>query len=65
MKRCYWCEESFTPHKGTTYEDEYFVEEIGEFWSEKLQDSVVGHPDCVPGGIDTIFEGNNPEWKMA
>jgi hypothetical protein len=39
--------------------------EIGEFWSETLQDSVLAHPDCLPNGIDAVFEGSDTEWKMA
>jgi hypothetical protein len=39
--------------------------EVGEFWSETLQASVLAHPDCTPLGIDAIFNGKDPEWKMA
>ena len=36
--------------------------EMGEFWSEKLQDSVMAHVDCLPEGV---LEGTNDEWSMA
>jgi hypothetical protein len=41
------------------------VEEVGEFWSDALEDSVLGHPDCTPLGIDAIQTGEDPDWKMA
>lgn len=58
--RCYFCEEPFLFDKHGMYR-----EEVGEFWSEKLQHSVIAHPDCLPNGIDTVFLGEDPEWKMA
>jgi hypothetical protein len=55
----------FRYKRGTKPEDGYYAEEVGEFWSETMQDSVLGHPDCTPLGIDAIFMGEDPEWKMA
>lgn len=40
-------------------------DEMGEFWSAVLQRAVVGHPDCLPMGIDATQEGKDPEWSMA
>lgn len=36
--------------------------EMGEFWSNKLEDSVMAHVDCLPEGT---IEGTNEEWSMA
>ena len=36
--------------------------EMGEFWSNKLEDSVMAHVDCLPEGT---IEGTNKEWSMA
>lgn len=60
--RCHFCEE---PVWVTVYDEDEFAEEIGEFWSDKLQDSVLAHPDCLPMGITATMEGEDPEWKMA
>ena len=49
-------------------EDDMLLEsngEVGEFWSETLNVSVLAHPDCTPLGIDAIQQGEDPEWKMA
>ena len=64
-RMCFFCGDRFVPRPGTTVEDEDFVDEYGEFWSEKMQESVLGHPDCIPNGIESIFDGTNTEWKMA
>jgi hypothetical protein len=58
-KHCWFCEEKLRMRDGM------YLDEVGEFWSERLQDSVLGHPDCTPLGIDAIFNGEDPEWKMA
>jgi hypothetical protein len=61
--RCHFCEDEIKKDK-----DGWILEsngEIGEFWSESLQDSVLAHPDCLPLGIDAVFSGEDPEWKMA
>lgn len=63
--QCHFCEEKFTPQPGTSADDGLFEEEVGEFWSENLQDSVLAHPDCLPLGIDAVLTGEDPEWKMA
>jgi hypothetical protein len=57
---CHFCGGTFRFDKHGMY-----AEEVGEFWSDKLQDSVVGHPDCTPNGIEAIIMGEDPEWKMA
>jgi hypothetical protein len=62
---CYWCGEPFRLERGTMPEDGLYVEEVGEFWSEEMQDSVLGHPDCTPLGIDAIVRGEDPDWKLA
>jgi hypothetical protein len=46
-------------------EDGLYAEEVGEFWSDELNDSVLAHPDCTPRGITAILEGADPDWKMA
>lgn len=46
-------------------DDEMFIEEVGEFWSNQLNRSVLAHPDCLPLGIDATQSGQDPEWKMA
>ena len=51
--------------KLTELPDGTFTEEVGEFWSDKLQNSVLAHPDCTPNGIDAIINGTDPDWKMA
>jgi hypothetical protein len=65
LTRCYFCEERFRFERGSKPSDGLYAEEVGEFWSENLQDSVLAHPDCTPMGIDAIFNGTDPEWKMA
>lgn len=64
-RRCYFCGEKFRYERGTPIEEDMFAEEVGEFWSEKLQDSFLGHPDCLPMGITATIEGQDPDWKMA
>lgn len=61
--RCHFCEEVIVRNKGKV--NESYIGEIGEFWSVKLNDSVLAHPDCLPLGIDAVFSGEDPEWKMA
>lgn len=57
---CAFCQQGLKKDKQGMYK-----EEVGEFWSEELQNSVLGHPDCTPRGIDTIQNGQDPEWSMA
>jgi len=59
-QRCHFCEATLKRNK-----DGWYTEEVGEFWSDKLQDSVLAHPDCLPLGIDAVFNGEDPDWKMA
>lgn len=61
MYHCFFCEAELKVQGPS----DFFTEEVGEFWSETLQASVLGHPDCLPLGIDAIFEGTDTEWKMA
>jgi hypothetical protein len=63
--RCYFGGEPFRYQRGTRPEDGLYVEEVGEFWSEELQDTVLAHPDCTPRGIDAIATGQDPDWSMA
>jgi hypothetical protein len=56
---CFFCEEKLPMVGG------FYKQEVGEFWSEELGNSVLGHPDCTPNGIDAIFNGEDPDWKMA
>lgn len=60
LSRCYWCGEPFKTDQYGNY-----TQEVGEFWNRAKQDSVLGHPDCTPMGIDAIFSGEDPVWKMA
>ena len=62
---CHFCGTKFTPEPGTKPEDGLFKEEVGEFWSIIKQDSVLAHPDCLPLGIDAVFNETDPEWRMA
>ena len=55
--QCHFCEEHI--------DEDDFTTEIGEFWSRTLQNSVLAHPDCLPNGIDAIFNNTDPEWSMA
>jgi hypothetical protein len=64
-KRCHFCGESFRLEKGTRPEDEYYAEEVGEWWSTSKQESFLGHPDCLPMGADATLTGQDPEWSMA
>jgi hypothetical protein len=57
MSHCFFCEEKIL--MGPM---DIPIHEIGEFWSEKLQTSVLAHPDCLPEGV---LEGTNDEWSMA
>jgi hypothetical protein len=63
LNRCYFCEAEFRMigPKG----DQWYAEEVGEFWNKDVQDSVLAHPDCTPFGIDAIFTGEDPVWSMA
>ncbi len=58
--RCHFCGDKFLMDKYDMYR-----EEVGEFWSDALQDSVLAHPDCLPLGIDAVIAGEDPDWKMA
>jgi hypothetical protein len=60
IDNCYWCGAKFIKDKHDMY-----TEEVGEFWNKKHQDSVLGHPDCTPRGIDAIQNNEDPEWSMA
>jgi hypothetical protein len=46
-------------------DDDLYEEEVGEFWSEVVNHSVLAHPDCLPMGIDATLNGADPEWKLA
>lgn len=65
LSTCYFCGDKFRLSRGTKPEDGDYAEEVGEFWSEKLQHSVLAHPDCLPMGITNTLEGKDPDWKMA
>jgi hypothetical protein len=59
--RCHFCEEKLVlDDSGMSY-----TTEVGEFWSEALQDSVLAHPDCLPRGFEAVAAGSDPEWKLA
>jgi hypothetical protein len=64
-KRCYFCGEQFRLVKGTRPEDEYYADEVGEWWNTELEESFLGHPDCLPMGATETLEGHDPVWKMA
>lgn len=57
---CFWCGAKFKVDKYDMY-----MEEVGEFWNKSCQQSVLGHPDCTPRGIEDIQLGTDPEWSMA
>ena len=65
LSKCYWCGAEFRVEPGSKPGDGLYAEEVGEFWSKSMQDSVLGHPDCTPLGIDAIFNGEDAEWSMA
>lgn len=58
--KCYFCNAKFIVDKYEMYE-----EEVGEFWNKDEQQSVLGHPDCTPLGINAIQQGEDPTWQMA
>lgn len=59
--QCHFCQGKLNKDRlGMSY-----TEEVGEFWSKTLQDSVIAHPDCLPNGIDAVFSQEDPEWSMA
>lgn len=60
--RCHFCQERVLV---ASYDDDEWMEEVGEFWSEVLNRSVLAHPDCLPMGIDATLSGADPEWKLA
>jgi hypothetical protein len=60
--KCHFCGDTLRTEEGT---DDLFVEDVGEFYSNKLNDSVLAHPDCLPMGIDATLNGDDPEWVMA
>ena len=60
--RCHFCQERLWVAE---YDPDEFGEEVGEFWSEVLKESVIAHPDCLPMGADATLRGEDPEWKMA
>jgi hypothetical protein len=57
--RCHFCEDKLKKTDG------WYGEEIGEFWSKTMNDTVLAHPDCLPNGIDAVFQQTDPEWSMA
>jgi hypothetical protein len=62
-ERCAFCQMTIKKDK-----DGWILDsngEVGEFWSETAQTSVLAHPDCLPNGIDTVLAGQDMEWKMA
>ena len=61
-KRCHFCQDKLLHEDG---DDEIYLEEVGEFWSEVLQRAVLAHPECLPMGIEATLSGDDPEWKMA
>lgn len=60
LDECYFCNERFLRDR---YGD--YSEEVGEFWHKEKQDTVLGHPDCTPLGIETILMEQDPVWSMA
>ncbi len=65
LSTCYFCGDKFLLTRGTVADDSDYAEEVGEFWSEKLQASVLAHPDCLPMGITNTLLGKDDEWKLA
>jgi hypothetical protein len=61
-QHCYFCQAAFTPEYPDEPDSGLYKEEVGEFWSNELDESVLAHADCVPEGT---FEGTNEEWSMA
>lgn len=61
-QHCHFCQEALLVD---SHDDDLYEEEVGEFWSEVLQSSVLAHPDCLPMGIDATLSGADPEWKLA
>jgi hypothetical protein len=58
---CHFCGEKLVlDESGMSY-----TTEVGEFWSDVLNDSVLAHPDCLPRGIDAVITGTDPEWRLA
>ena len=57
---CHFCGSKLRMDRGGMY-----LEEVGEFWGEAIQDSVLAHPDCLPLGIDATQAGEDPNWVMA
>jgi len=63
MSHCFLCERELPiDSDGMIIGDD---EEVGEFWADAFEDSVLIHPDCLPQGIDAVFEGTDPDWKLA
>lgn len=60
VQRCHFCGDKLLLDRYGMYR-----EEVGEFWSDKLNDSVLAHPDCLPLGIGAVINGEDPEWKLA
>jgi hypothetical protein len=58
-KYCFFCESRLDMDGSGMYK-----EEVGEWWSKTLQNSVLGHPDCLPD-CEAALTGNDPEWSMA
>ena len=57
---CHFCGERLA-YDGWVFEEN----DVGEWWSEKLQHSVLAHADCLPMGATATCEGRDPEWKLA
>lgn len=65
LTRCYFCGDKFLLTPGTAPGNEDWAEEVGEFWSTRLQTSVIAHPDCLPKGITATLLDEDDEWKLA
>lgn len=59
ISHCHFCETELEIDADGMYHPD---EVVGEFWSNKRQDTVIAHPDCLPEGT---LEGTNEEWSMA
>lgn len=57
---CYFCGSKLQVDK---YGD--YTEEVGEFWNMNVQQSVLGHPDCTPNGVEAMLMEKDPVWRLA
>lgn len=62
MPCCYFCGESVLVGPE---ENEEYADDVGEWWSESMQRSVLGHADCLPMGATATMQGSDPNWKLA